>query len=199
VNTNADDVKYVLRVANEYFPGAQLTAKDIIATYAGIRPLVDDGSQTEGKTSREHKILTTENGVTFVMGGKYTTYRLISEEATEQALRDFSREDQAIFASNKTDLPLNPYCSADNYQRALVLCDHWSKTFHLSPEDTAKLVFRHGMEAEEMLKHGYGQSLSRLEMELLHAIRHTMCLTLVDFYTRRCPLFLSEPSWTRMA
>lgn len=192
VVTNSEDVKYVLRVANEYFPGAQLTAKDIIATYAGVRPLVDDGSQTEGKTSREHKIFTTENGVTFVMGGKYTTYRLISEEATEQALRDFSREDQATFAKNKTDLPLNPLCSPDNYQRALVLCDHWSKTYHLSAEDTTKLVFRHGMEAEDMLKNGFAQSLSRLEMELLHAIRHTMCLNLVDFYTRRCPLFLSE-------
>ncbi|MEY4617492.1 MAG: hypothetical protein RJB66_2452 [Pseudomonadota bacterium] len=193
VTANSADVKYVLKVANEYFPGAQLTSEDIIATYAGVRPLVEDGSQSEGKTSREHKIMTTENGVTFVMGGKYTTYRLIAEEATEQALKDFNREDQATFATNKTDLPLNPYCSPDNYHRALVMRDYWSQTYHLSAEDTSKLAFRHGMEAEEMLKHGYGQSLTRLEMELLHAIRNTMCLNLVDFYTRRCPLFLSEP------
>lgn len=192
VVADANDVRYVLNIANEYFPGANLTPKDIIATYAGVRPLVDDGAQTEGKTSREHKIMTTEHGVTFVMGGKYTTYRRISEQAVDQALTSYSRADQVSFAFGNTDAPLNPFCSPENYQRALILSDVWSETCHLSNEDTKQLAFRHGMEAESMLIYGNQMSLSRIEIELVHAIRNTMCLSLVDFYTRRFPLFLAE-------
>ena len=124
VIADLDDVNYLLKVANEYFPGANLTKFDIIATYAGVRPLVEDGASTEGKTSREHKIVTTEHGVTFVMGGKYTTYRLISEQAVEQILKLFSKEGQVSFSRGQTELPLNPYCSPENYQRALNFCDH---------------------------------------------------------------------------
>ncbi len=188
-----DDVEYLLRIANEYFPGANLTTKDIIATYAGVRPLVDDGAKTEGKTSREHKIMTTEHGITFVMGGKYTTYRRISEQAVEEVLQHFSKQGQVAFAVGRTETPLNPLCSPENYQRALVLCDYWSQIYHLSVADATQLALRHGMEAESLLVMGNRLSLTRLEIELVHAIRYTMCLNLVDFYTRRYPLFLAEP------
>ncbi len=189
-----EDVQYLLKVANEYFPGAKLTTKDIIASYAGVRPLVDDGAKTEGKTSREHKIITTEHGTTFVMGGKYTTYRRIAEQAVEEVLNHFNKELQVAFAQGKTEVPLNNLCSPENYQRALNLCDHWSHCFHLSLDETTRLALRHGMETELMLQVGQQSSLSRMEIELLHAIRNTMCLSLVDFYTRRYPFFLSEPN-----
>lgn len=193
VVANIEDVRYLLKIANEYFPGANLTTKDIIATYAGVRPLVDDGAKTEGKTSREHKIMTTEHGVTFVMGGKYTTYRRISEQANEEVLHQLPKESQVAFAIGNTELPLNPLCSPENYQRSLVLCEYWSQTYHLSLPDTTQLALRHGMEAESLLVLGHRLSLTRLEIELIHAIRCTMCLNLVDFYTRRYPLFLAEP------
>jgi len=187
-----EDVDYLLKIANEYFPGAQLKATDIIATYAGVRPLVHDGSQAESKTSREHKILSTEHGVTFVMGGKYTTYRAIAEHAISEILKHYSREDQVSFARGDTNIPLNALCSPENYQRALNLCDYWSRIYHLSQDDVLKLALRHGMETEVLLRRGKERSYSRIEIELLHAIHHTMCFSLVDFYTRRYPFFLSE-------
>ena len=75
-----DDIAYLLRVTNEYFPGAKITEEDILSTYVGVRPLVKDGSDAEGKTSREHTIMSDPRGLTFVAGGKYTTYRLMSEQ-----------------------------------------------------------------------------------------------------------------------
>lgn len=187
-----EDVNYLLKIANEYFPGAQLVEADIIATYAGVRPLVDDGAATEGKTSREHKILSTEHGVTFIMGGKYTTYRLIAEHSVDAALKYFSKEKQVSFSLGKTEVPLNSSCSPENYQRALNLCDYWSRIYHLSTEEIHKLALRHGMETEALLQMSYQRSYSRIEMELLHAIHQTMCFNLLDFYTRRYPFFLSE-------
>jgi glycerol-3-phosphate dehydrogenase len=192
VVANAEDIKYLLNIANEYFPGAQLTEKDIIASYAGVRPLVNDGSTTEGKTSREHKFLSDPSGITFIMGGKYTTYRKIAEQAMELILSDFSIEDKVRFGKNDTETPLNPLCSPDNFAKAKYLSSYWSQEFHLPLKDIEMLVSRHGMEAYEMIREGCEHKLSLWEMEIIHAIRHTMCINLVDFYTRRSPLFLAE-------
>jgi glycerol-3-phosphate dehydrogenase len=192
VVADASDIKYLLKIANEYFPGAQLTESDIIASYAGVRPLVSDGAETEGKTSREHKFLSDPNGITFIMGGKYTTYRKIAEQAMDVILTDFSIEDKVKFGRNNTDLPLNPLCSPDALDKANYLSSYWSQEFHLPYKDVELLVSRHGMEAYEMIKEGCENKLSIWEMEVLHAIRYTMCLNLVDFYTRRSPLFLAE-------
>lgn len=192
VVASIEDIKYLLKIANEYFPGAELTETDIIASYAGVRPLVDDGSSTEGKTSREHKFLSDPNGITFIMGGKYTTYRKIAEQAMELILDSFSIEDKVRFSKNDTETPLNPHCSPDEFDKAHYLATYWSQEFHLPLKDVEMLVSRHGMEAYQMIKEGQEDHLSIWEMEVIHAMKNTMCLNLVDFYTRRSPLFLAE-------
>jgi glycerol-3-phosphate dehydrogenase len=187
-----DDIRYLLKIANEYFPGAELTETDIIASYAGVRPLVNDGSFTEGKTSREHKFISDAEGITFIMGGKYTTYRKIAEQAMDLILVQFSLEDKVRFGKNNTETPLNPFCTPDEMNRAQYLSSYWSRQFHLPLIDVEMLVSRHGMEAHQIISHGRENHLSMWEMEVIHAMKHTMCLNLVDFYTRRSPLFLSE-------
>ena len=108
VHTTRQDVEYLLTVIDKYFPGAKIKESDIIASYSGVRPLVDDHAATESKTSREHQILTDPRGLTVVMGGKYTTYRLIAEQAVKSALTLFSFEDNVRFNRNYTVEPLNP-------------------------------------------------------------------------------------------
>ncbi|MCB0309518.1 MAG: glycerol-3-phosphate dehydrogenase/oxidase, partial [Bdellovibrionales bacterium] len=91
IKTERKDVEYLLNVINDYFPGVQVTEEKIISSYSGVRPLVDDGAASEGKTSREHTIKTDKKRhFTYVAGGKYTTYRLIAEQAVDSILEDFS-------------------------------------------------------------------------------------------------------------
>lgn len=102
IHANRSDVEYLLKVMKEYFPQAQLAGKDIVMTYAGVRPLLDTGEQSEAKTSREHEIWRNKAGVVFMAGGKYTTFRKISQE-----LADFSfpRSQTSKFeAESKTQL-----------------------------------------------------------------------------------------------
>ena len=66
------------------------------------------------------------------------------------------------------------------------------KITQLSEIESLLLVDRHGAEAEEFILR-YGAQLSYWQYEALHAIDHTMCLHLVDFYSRRTPLILSYP------
>ncbi len=191
VSTTSDDISYLLEVIESYFPGAQITAKDIVASYAGVRPLVHDGAASEGKTSREHTIFTDQHKVTFVAGGKYTTYRLMAEQIVNECLRHFSIEERVRFNRCTTTAPLNPLVTPDSRLEDHRLIEDLITLGHIERTQAKLLVDRHGAEARVMRKQ-FGVS-DYWHLEACQAIYHTMCLTLVDFYSRRAPLFLAEP------
>lgn len=198
VRTETEDVKYVLSVVDHYFPGAKLTAKDILAVYAGVRPLIHDDAETESKTSREHAIWTERGNVTFVAGGKYTTYRRMAEQTVSEALRHFGLDDRARFAHGSTLEPLNPLVSPGLLERARSECASWAD---LPQAWLTQIADRHGMEGELLLARAV-KALGRPRetatdawlwcAEALHAIDHTMCVSLTDFYFRRTPLVLAR-------
>jgi glycerol-3-phosphate dehydrogenase len=192
VATKAADVDYLLDITRQYFPGGNLTKSDIIASYAGVRPLVKDDSSTEGKTSREHTIINDPRGVTFVAGGKYTTYRLMAEQVVEGALKYFSIEERVQFKKTDSAIALNPWTDPESYDKAHLNIDQYCRTSLLKKSEIQKLVARFGTEVEEFFHHK-PETLSYWQLEAYQAIENTMCLNLIDFYTRRTPLFLSEP------
>lgn len=190
VSATPEDVRYLLGVVDQYFPGAKITGKDIVASYAGVRPLVHDGSENEGKTSREHVIFTEEHGVTFVAGGKYTTYRLIAQQIVEECLKAFSSEQKAKWGSCRTDESLNPLVTPESRTNDRRLAEQFVQK-GLSSTDANLLVDRHGSEALEIWKE-FGPA-TYWQLEAAHAIQNTMCLHLVDFFARRAPLVLAKP------
>ncbi len=84
VCTNAVDIEYVLRIANQFFPDAKLSAADVISAWAGLRPLIADPNGNASDISRSHEISNPEPGWWDVAGGKLTTYRLMAEQAVTQ-------------------------------------------------------------------------------------------------------------------
>ncbi len=196
VSVTTEDVDYLLDVAGQYFPGAGLTKADIIASYAGVRPLVDDGSETESKTSREHLIYNDERNMTFVAGGKYTTYRRMALDAVESTLDFFDVNDRVRFGRPQTEVPLNPLASVDALSNARRGLERYHRETGLSHEVLRTLIERHASEVERLFVFDPGASFSQDErmwtIEAKHAIRETMCDSLVDFYSRRVPLVLSR-------
>lgn len=200
VRTEKEDVDYLLKVIDQYFPGAKIERKDIVATYAGVRPLIHDGAQTESKTSREHEIWTEPGikGCTFVAGGKYTTYRNMAQQTVAHALNDFSITDRARFAHTRTVQALNPLVTPLLLERAMREHTQWAEIFFLPPELTGRIAGRHGLEGREILMRAASlrASLSAEEFvwaaEAMHAVEHTMCAHLSDFFARRSPLVLSR-------
>lgn len=76
-----EDCDYLLNTVNIMFPDANLTYDDIISTYAGIRPLVqDEDAEDESNVSRKHVIFDTPDGLTTIAGGKLTIWRLMGEQ-----------------------------------------------------------------------------------------------------------------------
>jgi glycerol-3-phosphate dehydrogenase len=92
VAADAADVAYLIAAANHYFPGQALTPDDVISTWAGLRPLMRPVGRAgqkidESAVSREHQVVVGQDGVVTIAGGKLTTYRKMSAEVVDTAIR----------------------------------------------------------------------------------------------------------------
>lgn len=96
-----DEVDYLLAAVNDQFPDAALTAADVSACYAGVRPVIDDGSADPSKANRDHVVLD-ESGMVTLTGGKLTTFRLMAQDALILAAphvgKPYVRSHERVFA-----------------------------------------------------------------------------------------------------
>ncbi|MEX2151756.1 MAG: glycerol-3-phosphate dehydrogenase/oxidase [Gemmatimonadaceae bacterium] len=85
VRASESDVAYLLEAANAFFPDARLNRDDVVAAWAGIRPLMPSkGSSVQA--SREHAIARDGREVT-ITGGKLTTFRVMAAEVVDVVQR----------------------------------------------------------------------------------------------------------------
>ena len=92
VAAQAGEVDFLLGLAGDFFPKAELERKDILATFAGVRPLVDSGKASLSRVSREHKIVVSAPGLVSVAGGKFTTFRRMAEVVVDRIAKEFQKE-----------------------------------------------------------------------------------------------------------
>lgn len=81
----AADVDFIIDALNDVLE-TPLTRDDVLSVWAGLRPLVRDPSAgaSTSKLSRQHVITASPTGLVSVMGGKFTTYRSMGEEAIDK-------------------------------------------------------------------------------------------------------------------
>lgn len=96
------DIEYLLRWVNTAL-NEPITTDDIVGVYAGLRPLLKGESEQTSKLSREHAVIDRGNGLVSVAGGKYTTYRVMAEDAVD-ALDTYLDED--LSPSPTANVPL---------------------------------------------------------------------------------------------
>ena len=86
IKASDEEIAYLCAGTNEYFKTA-ITPADVVWTYSGVRPLVDDGSGKPEAATRGYRLELSEaeQGAPLlsVFGGKITTYRHLSEEAVD--------------------------------------------------------------------------------------------------------------------
>ena len=89
VDISAEEIAYLQKVVAEYLERS-FTAADIVWSYAGIRPLYDDGKDNPSAVSRDYVLEVDEAPgaapLLSVFGGKITTYRRLAEHAMEKLL-----------------------------------------------------------------------------------------------------------------
>jgi glycerol-3-phosphate dehydrogenase len=93
VRASRTDVRYLLSAANRFFPAAALSEDDVVAAWAGIRPLVARTNTGDpASASREHAITRSRHGVLAVTGGKLTTFRAMAEQCVDAVVRSLGRK-----------------------------------------------------------------------------------------------------------
>ncbi len=84
VAISQEETDYLCRAVNQYFRHP-ISAEDVVHSYAGVRPLFDDGSRAAQKVTRDFtlELIGEENQPPLlnVYGGKITTYRRLAEDA----------------------------------------------------------------------------------------------------------------------
>lgn len=83
-----EEINFILNNAAEYLE-KKPTKEDILSTFAGLRPLA--APKREGKKSKEisrsHKVVVSKAGLVSVLGGKWTTFRKMGEDAIDKIIK----------------------------------------------------------------------------------------------------------------
>jgi glycerol-3-phosphate dehydrogenase len=84
VSIAATETAYLCELANLYFR-RQVWPADVVWSYSGVRPLLEDDAASAAAATRDYALGHDQDGAPLlsVLGGKITTYRKLSEEATD--------------------------------------------------------------------------------------------------------------------
>ena len=190
---SADDVDYILAAVNAALDPAHahITAGDITATWAGLRPLVAAASsERTADLSRRHVVSASGDGVVRVTGGKLTTYREMAEDTVDVVMQQLGRSGRsrtkklALVGATKR-LP------AGNGDDA-ALGWHLVRRFGTGAADVEALV-----DDDPALGAALVAGLPYLRAEAVYAARHEMATSLIDVLTRRTRAHLQDRVATR--
>jgi glycerol-3-phosphate dehydrogenase len=90
-----EEMDYLLSEVNVLIPDAKLSANDVLYTFSGVRPLPYAPGVVEGKVPRSHVLhdhAPDIPGLVTVVGGKLTTFRQLSEDAVDDAIKRLCRD-----------------------------------------------------------------------------------------------------------
>ncbi len=98
VAASTQEINYLCETANRFF-AQRISTDDIIWTFSGVRPLLEDGSGHAEKVTRDYRLdlQKTKNGAVAlsILGGKITTYRKLAEQAISKLSATFDTENRA--------------------------------------------------------------------------------------------------------
>jgi glycerol-3-phosphate dehydrogenase len=195
---DAADVEYLLRNVNRYL-ARPLTRADVLGAFAGLRPLlapVARDAATTSALSRDHMVVAGPDGMVTVVGGKYTTYRLMARDAVDAAGRALGRP---LPPSPTAELPL---AGAAGWRAVANRVPRLAADHGVPEEHVRRMLSRYGDEVPAVLAPvRTDPSLGRplpgaggyLPAEFRYAVTHEGACTLADVLTRRTRLAIEQP------
>ena len=163
-----DEIDYLLKYARQYLTGDP-TRADVLSAWAGIRPLVSTNPEDDtAEISRDHTLITDSSGLITVTGGKWTTYRLMGEDAVDLAEETHSWDHRESVTQK---LKLHGWTDSDGLNSSY------------AGYGTDAAILRE-------LKNEYGSEpfhpdLPCVPAQVIYAVRHEMAHTLEDVLARR--------------
>lgn len=195
-----EEIQWILNEAKKYLVSDTLKVRrsDVLSAWQGFRPLASDPHAPPGApVSRDHVISYNEKtGVTFITGGKWTTYREMAEDVINKVIKTHGLESKAGQChTEKISLR-----GGKGYHRNVPI--QIVQEFGISPQSAEHLSRSYGIYAFDVCQNASQKSKSSrvkcgnlliegypyLEYEVEYACKYEMACTVVDYLTLRTRL-----------
>jgi glycerol-3-phosphate dehydrogenase len=190
-----EEVEYLLRHLNKHLR-APVGREQVVSAFVGVRPLLSAGkSGATQSLSRDYEVEVDQlSGLISIMGGKWTTYRAMAEDAINVVQESIGAQ---VTPSATSEYLLSGACGWDpDYWKTLI------QVYDIAQPVAQHLVQKFGTHASRVLALTREDSnlglllvdgFPTLRAEVLYAARHEMATTIEDVLLRRSGLQLS--SW----
>ena len=175
IRAEAEEVEYLCHGANAYF-ATQIGPADVVWSYAGVRPLVDDKSGKPEAATRGYRLDLSEPhegaALLSVFGGKITTHRHLAQEAVDLIA---SRLPHLRGHGWTAQAPL-PGGDFPKERAAALVAEVAERHAYLTPRWAERLVRAYGLDTMQVLGDAraiadlgqhFGQGLTEREVEWL--------------------------------
>jgi glycerol-3-phosphate dehydrogenase len=191
---SAGDVDYLLDQANRWLV-RQIDRRDVIGVYAGLRPLATADAEPgdTARISREHLVSRPVPGLVTIVGGKYTTYRVMAQDTIDVVAGELP---DPVPVSRTAFVPLVGAAGfRDMYEHRAEIAEKAG----LPVRDVGHLLGRHGsltadvlalIEGDPALGRRIHPGAPYLAAELVYAVENEDARHLDDLLSRRTRLAL---------
>lgn len=167
--------------------------KDIISSWAGLRPLIHEEGKSTSELSRKDEIFTSETGLISIAGGKLTGYRKMAERVVNRIGKELEEKHKTKIKGCTTDQI--PLCGSD-FKKFKQVKKYIDEVYErIEPDGFEKydawfLVTNYGKQTEQILD-DYASFKNKeapirmIRAELKFGIEHEMVLNPMDFFIRR--------------
>lgn len=190
VGVSAADISGFLGFINKHLPSAHLKPSDVQHFYAGLRPLVDDGSGDTYGASRKAELIDHSGsdglkGLFSAIGGKWTTSRDLAEKTVDALVEKLGMRGRNC----KTQSTLTPGGGIGRFKQF----EAQMQAEHDPVPNITHLARLYGTRVREVLALGKNRPDLRTPLsesgdigaQVLFAIRDEMAMTLEDVVMRR--------------
>lgn len=215
---NTNEIDYLLHVVNEYNGRRRLNRSDVIATWAGLRPLVErkklhettpitpeGGSRSSNNQaispsskylSREQELFEAAGGMIVVVGGKLTNYRIIANQVLDKVLSKFP-ELSGSRASKTARMILGGWLDQQDYLTQTAAIATKARRLMVEAATIDHLIGTYGKDAqyvlaiierEPQLNERICADFPPIMAEIPYCINEEMTISLTDLLTRRIRL-----------
>ncbi len=166
----SEEIEFLLTHAARYLT-KDPTPSDVLSTFAGLRPLVNAGSEDNtSEISRDHTLHISGSGLVTIIGGKWTTYRKMGQDTIDQALELANLDEKPSVTKN---LQIHGY-----HSNASVFGD-----LHIYGSDAPEMqtLFKQNKKYKDKIH----PNLEARIGEIVWSVNNEMARTVEDFLSRR--------------
>jgi len=172
-----------------------MTIRDILSSWAGVRPLIHEEGKSSSESSRKDEIFTSESNLLSMAGGKLTGYRKMSERIVDLVMEQLGDEENLHWIKSRTkeiSLEGGPFADEHEVQAYRDGVIQKLRKYRFDDYPGWNLVATYGRQADQIIgifeenyrKEGNNEKLLILA-ELDFCIQNEMVVTALDFIMRR--------------